>query len=246
MKTECEMIRDLLPLYTDEVCSETSRALVEEHLKECPSCSALLVRIRETELENDLSHERDSVIQYALRRFKRRSAAVGSLTSGAILIPILLLLGVNYLREPSMDWTPIVLAAFLVAASLIAVPLLVTEDKGFWTFCAFTASLLLLLGVCCLYTRGDWFWIASSGVLFGLSVFFLPFLVKAGPAKRLLGDSNRVLVVLGVDCALFFNMLNMISSRGRLTLDSALFTLCVLVGIAAVAFEIIRKRKRGS
>ena len=34
------MIRDLLPLYQDGVCSEESRAAVEEHLRECPSCRA--------------------------------------------------------------------------------------------------------------------------------------------------------------------------------------------------------------
>ena len=245
MKTECEVIRDLLPLYTDEVCSETSRALVEEHLRECPSCTALLDQMRETELENNLGTERDSVVQYALKSFKRRSAAIGSLTSGAVLIPILLLLGVNYVRGPSADWMGIVIAAFLVVASLIAVPLLVSEDKGFWTFCAFCASLIVLLGVCCVYTRGDWFWIASSAVLFGLCTIFLPFLIKAGPIKRLLGNSNRVLVILGVDFALFFNMMNMISSEGRLTLDSSLFTLCVIAGIAVVAFELIKNRKRG-
>ena len=247
MKTECEVIRDLLPLYTDEVCSAASRALVEEHIQECPSCAALLVRMKETELESDLGAERDSVIRYALTRFRRRSAAVGSLTSGAVMVPILLCLATNCFRGPSpADWVSIVLAAFVVVASLVAVPLLVPEDKLFWTFCAFCASLMLLLGVICLYTRGDWFWIASSAVLFGLSAIFLPFLLKGGPLRLLLGGSNRALVVLGVDLALFFNMLNMISSRGRLTLDSALFTLCVVVGVAAVAFEIIRSRKRGN
>lgn len=35
---ECEVIRDLLPLYIDEACSEKSRELVEEHLKTCEGC----------------------------------------------------------------------------------------------------------------------------------------------------------------------------------------------------------------
>ena len=29
---KCEIIRDLIPLYLDKVCSEDSRKLVEEHL----------------------------------------------------------------------------------------------------------------------------------------------------------------------------------------------------------------------
>ena len=35
---KCEVIRDLMPLYLDECCSESSRELVEEHLKECDCC----------------------------------------------------------------------------------------------------------------------------------------------------------------------------------------------------------------
>lgn len=37
-KTNCSIIRDLLPLYADEVCSRESRALVNEHLQDCEFC----------------------------------------------------------------------------------------------------------------------------------------------------------------------------------------------------------------
>ena len=35
MKLSCDVINDLLPLYHDEVCSEATKKIVEEHLKEC-------------------------------------------------------------------------------------------------------------------------------------------------------------------------------------------------------------------
>ena len=38
MKTDCDIILDLLPLYQDNACSEESRAIVEEQLLECSSC----------------------------------------------------------------------------------------------------------------------------------------------------------------------------------------------------------------
>ena len=38
MKYDCDVIRDLLPLYDDKVASEKSMAVVEEHLKKCPAC----------------------------------------------------------------------------------------------------------------------------------------------------------------------------------------------------------------
>jgi hypothetical protein len=209
---------------------------------ECPDCRDLMDRLRETEIEEDLQSERESVIQYGIRRFRRRTAAVGSAVSGVLLVPILLCLVANLLTGPSLSWVSVVLAAVCVLASLVVVPIVVPEDKLFWTFCAFCASLLLLLGVACLYTRGDWFWIASSAVLFGLSAIFLPFVIRARPVQRLIGSSNRWVIVLGVDIALFINMLNMIETRGRLTLNSILFTLGVVAGIGVVVFEIIRKR----
>ncbi len=243
MKTDCEVIRDLLPLYADEACSEKSRALVEEHLDECPDCRALLGELRETELEVGLRSERDNVIQNGLRWFRRRTAAVGSAVSGVFMIPILVLLIVNLRIGLTMSWVYIVLAALLVPAALIVVPIVMSEDKLFWTFCAFCASLMILLGVICLYSRGDWFWIASSAVLFGLSVFFLPFLIRARPLQNLLGGSNRLLVVLGTDVALFMNMLNMIQWHGRITGSGLVYTLGVLAGVALVVSEIVRKGK---
>ena len=38
----CEIVRDLLPLYEDGLCSEESRGAVEEHLKSCEACRKLL------------------------------------------------------------------------------------------------------------------------------------------------------------------------------------------------------------
>ena len=38
-KINCNVIQDLLPLYVDDVVSDESRKLVEEHLEACPCCS---------------------------------------------------------------------------------------------------------------------------------------------------------------------------------------------------------------
>ena len=92
MNKECEVIRDLLPLYADDVCSETSRGLVEEHLQECPDCSAMLEKLRSHEIETDLQEEKEQVIEYQAKRFRRRSATVGSVVSGIFMIPVVVCL----------------------------------------------------------------------------------------------------------------------------------------------------------
>ena len=45
MKHNCEIVRDLLPLYAEQIASPASTALVEEHLAECPACRAELQRM---------------------------------------------------------------------------------------------------------------------------------------------------------------------------------------------------------
>ena len=52
MKLNCNVIRDLLPLYADQICSEESRGLVEEHLTDCSDCSTLLQKMYSTEIED--------------------------------------------------------------------------------------------------------------------------------------------------------------------------------------------------
>lgn len=236
---DCDVIRDLLPLYADEACSEKSRALVREHLLECAECRELLRQLQETEIEKSLREEKQSVLQYGLKQFKKRTAAVGSAVSGAVMIPVLICL---FLFGSPLGWIDIVLAALCVAASVIVVPILVREDRLFWMFCAFTASLMLLLAVICIHAHGTWFWIASSASLFGLAAVWLPFLVRSRPVKRLIGNNSPWVILAGIDIALFINMMNMISANGRITLGTILFSVGELAAVGLIVSEILRRK----
>ena len=159
--------------------------------------------------------------------------------SGAFLVPILICL---FLFSSPLGWIDIVLASLCVAASVSVVPIMVQEDKFFWMLCAFTASLMVLLGVICIHSHGSWFWIASSASLFGLAAVGLPFTLKARPMKKLIGNYNPWIVLGGIDVALFFNMMSMIGSHGKLTLGTILFTVGVIAGVGIVVSEILRRR----
>ena len=50
MKNECDIVQDLLFSYNDGVLSETSKELVEEHLKKCDKCKEIVYK--ETVREN--------------------------------------------------------------------------------------------------------------------------------------------------------------------------------------------------
>ena len=54
-KITCSVIEDMLPLYKEELLSEDSKTLVEEHLKECSKCQAYL-----KELSSPIDSKADS------------------------------------------------------------------------------------------------------------------------------------------------------------------------------------------
>ena len=243
MKTPCDVIRDLLPLYADDACSEGSRRMVEEHLAECSECGSMLKKLQSKEIEEGLRMEKQDVIGYGIKQFKKRTATVGSTVSGVFMIPILVCLIINLTAGSAMGWFWIMLAGLAVAASVIVVPIMVPEDKLFWTFCAFTASLEILLGITCLVSRGDWFWLVSSAVLFGLALFFLPFVIKANPLKKWVGKNNKFLIVLAADTALFLNMMNTIRLHGQRGNSGFIMTAGVIAAVVLVVLGVLKNRR---
>lgn len=59
MKWDCDIIGDLIPSYVDEVCSEKSRAAVEEHVNECAACKKLLEQQRLMDFSAEKLEERE-------------------------------------------------------------------------------------------------------------------------------------------------------------------------------------------
>ena len=56
MKLSCGIVKDLLPLYEEEICSEDSKKSVEEHLKQCRECAAFYEKLH-SPLEEKIAQE---------------------------------------------------------------------------------------------------------------------------------------------------------------------------------------------
>ncbi len=245
MKHSCDIIRDLLPLYIDDVASPSSRQMVEEHLAECADCQAMLGRLRNEEAETAVTAERENVIAGQRSFFKRRSAVAGSVIAGVFMVPVLVCLIVNLATGSGLDWFFIVLASLLTAASLSIVPLMAPDNKGLWTLGCFTVSLLLLFAVCCLYTGGRWFFVAAAAVLFGLSVIFLPFAAKSEVVSGYLGD-RRGIAVMGADTVLYLVMMLVIGIHAR---SARFFVIAGAISVPVLLlawglFFLIRNRRK--
>lgn len=90
MRITCEVIRDLLPLYHDNVCSEDSRRLVDEHLATCSKCKLELEQI-DTEIKGENNMEDVQVIKSIAKKWKKDRAFAFFL--GSLLLSLLASIG---------------------------------------------------------------------------------------------------------------------------------------------------------
>ena len=206
MNKTCEIIQDLLPLYMDHACSEASVTMVEAHLAECKECAKIRDSMKSNPYDAALQLEKEDVLAHHAKRQKRKTLAAGAGIAGVLCIPIIVCLIVNLAVGHALDWFFIVLASMMVLASLLVVPLVAEKQRGLCTLFSFTGSLLLLLFICALYTNGNWFFVAGSSVLFGLSVLFAPYLSCVLPLPAFWAR-NKGLFVFTVDTSLFAVML---------------------------------------
>lgn len=74
MKIPCEIIDDLLPLYEDAVCSQTTKEAVQAHLKECPRCRSHLTGNTLAKLEPMLAdaEQEAAAAKKSFQKIKRR------------------------------------------------------------------------------------------------------------------------------------------------------------------------------
>lgn len=195
IRYECELIQDLLPLYQDNVCSNSSKRAVEEHLQECDNCRNMMQQLKSTEYDEALTKEKKGILDTHARKERRRSTTIGLATAGVLMIPVIVCLICNLAIGHALDWFFIVLTSLLVFASVTVLPLLVYERRTFWIINGFTGSLILLLLVICIYCRGDWFFLATIPVIFGLSVVFMPYLIYQIKLPKLLENKKGLLVM---------------------------------------------------
>lgn len=133
----------------------------------------------------------------------------------------------NLLSSHNLTWFWIVLAAEAMVASLTLLPVFVPEGRrGAACFGGFAGCLVVLLGVCCLYTGGDWFPLAALGSLFGLGLAFLPLVLRSLPLPEGLAHRKAALYV-GIELVLLFALLGAacLDSRGTWFVSAVVWTL---------------------
>ena len=105
----------------------------------------------------------------------------------------------------SLTWFWIVLSALILSFTFTNLPKLITKFRLILIPLSMYLSLCLLLGVCCIYVRGDWFLIPVLSVLLGLIIIFVPIYISK---YRIFNNIKKYndFVSIGID----FIMLNIL------------------------------------
>lgn len=103
MKNECNIIRDILPLYAEKMVSDDTVMFVQEHLKGCPACRAELEKMREpVQPEPDI----DTAPLKRLKKTLMVEKVQTVLCTAAVLLA-LVLSGIAFLTAPEyFDYSP--------------------------------------------------------------------------------------------------------------------------------------------
>ena len=88
MKINCNIIRDLLPLYNDKITSKESNELIEEHLSQCEDCKNYYKEIKE-DISNNLDLDEKNILKNFLKQIKKKRFIAIILT---IIITIVIVL----------------------------------------------------------------------------------------------------------------------------------------------------------
>jgi hypothetical protein len=89
MKMDCKIIKDLIPLSEEGLCSEESAAMIEEHIKDCENCRMLCEKMSVDKKSAPVPDEKETFkkINRKMKKLTWKSAVLGVLLA-AILIPL--------------------------------------------------------------------------------------------------------------------------------------------------------------
>jgi hypothetical protein len=155
---DCRVIKDLIPIYIEQLTSEPSNDLIAKHIESCEDCRQTLARLKNDFIITSPGKEESSIATVPIQLVKRIK---------------------NNILEKTIILASIALAAGILIGILSSSPVMFMAFMGSISIVAFTASIFLGIAVCRKtssmrkkYQRvGNWTFLFSlivSGLLFVL------------------------------------------------------------------------------
>jgi hypothetical protein len=124
---DCRVIKDLIPLYIEQLTSEPSNDLIAKHIESCEDCRQTMTRLKNDLIIANPGKEEelvDAVLTQLVKRIKKN------------------------ILEKTIILTSIALAAGILIGILSSSPVMFMAFMGSVSIVAFTASIFLSIAVC--------------------------------------------------------------------------------------------------
>lgn len=131
---------------------------------------------------------------------------------GVALLPCFIC---NLAIDKTLSWFWIVLCSLILSFTFTNLPKLIKNYKLILLPLSSFLALCLLLGTCCIYTNGSWFFIASFPVFLGLAIVFVPIYIAKYPVFSKVKRYNDF-VSVGIDFILINLLLIIVNSYTRI------------------------------
>lgn len=102
----------------------------------------------------------------------------------------------NLAINHTLNWFWIVFSSLLLCASFTTLPQYVKKFKLLILSITPLLCLILLLGICCVYTFGNWFWVVTFPVIVGFIMVFSPIYIKVYNVPKFIKNHKFILCSL--------------------------------------------------
>ncbi|WP_130805303.1 zf-HC2 domain-containing protein [Senegalia massiliensis] len=99
MKLSCNTIQDLLPLVAEDLASEDTVNIINEHLEKCERCRGEYKELKSTEIDFENEKDLEAIpLKKVKRKLKNRNIYIGILT--ALIVSLFLFIAFDKLTKP--------------------------------------------------------------------------------------------------------------------------------------------------
>ncbi len=153
---------------------------------------------------------------------------------------------VNLAVSKTLSWFFIVLASILLASSFTTLPRFIKKFKLLVITIFELALIILLLGVCCIYVKGDWFFVSTVPIIVAFIMVFLPIYLKTYDLPKVIKLHNAIFSLLADFLALIimYYVIEDYADSGKCwATKTALPITAYCLGVALFVVYIIRYTK---
>jgi hypothetical protein len=97
MNNICNIVRDLLPIYNDNLCSKDSKEFIEKHLNNCDSCKQYYYQLKEDLFYSPQIKSEDQIQSKSFKKLKKHFFRKNILVSILSITAVLLL--ITFIRQ---------------------------------------------------------------------------------------------------------------------------------------------------